>query len=193
MTDDLAQRLLDACVGRPAKIPWPHRILHEAAEAIKHLRLELTEARKLNEVAGTQIKLMTAGLAEARAREGRLQDAHLRIAFQENVSSLSGDPTKWPCTISYLALGGRLEQGKRLDSREALTAPAPDFDPAKEGFQDYLARINEPIPTSEAERRVVDAAYAKVQAKSAQQHDVADDNMRLAIDALAAHQQGEPG
>lgn len=34
-TSDLAQRLRDACDGRPhAKIPWPHRLLHEAAEFV---------------------------------------------------------------------------------------------------------------------------------------------------------------
>ena len=35
---ELAERLKDACHGHPhAKIPWPHRILHEAAAAIERL------------------------------------------------------------------------------------------------------------------------------------------------------------
>lgn len=34
----IAKKLRGACVGHPnAKIPWPHRILHEAAEAIEAL------------------------------------------------------------------------------------------------------------------------------------------------------------
>ena len=40
--DDLVVRLLAACDGHPhAKIAWPHRILHEAAEEILRLRAEL--------------------------------------------------------------------------------------------------------------------------------------------------------
>ena len=39
---DLKQRLLDACLGHPhAKIPWPHRLLHEAAAEIDRLRAAL--------------------------------------------------------------------------------------------------------------------------------------------------------
>ena len=33
----IRQRLLDACVGKPAKIPWPHRLLHDAADHIEKL------------------------------------------------------------------------------------------------------------------------------------------------------------
>lgn len=37
---DLAVRLRAACNGHPhAKIPWPHRILHEAADSIETLRV----------------------------------------------------------------------------------------------------------------------------------------------------------
>lgn len=49
MTDDLTDRLNAACVGRHAGIPWPHRLLHEAAAEIERLRvrvagLEVTNA-----------------------------------------------------------------------------------------------------------------------------------------------------
>ena len=39
MTDDeLIVRIRSACVGHPsAEIPWPHRLLHEAAEALEVL------------------------------------------------------------------------------------------------------------------------------------------------------------
>ncbi len=39
-------RLLDACVGKPAKVPWPHRLLHDAVDAIEALeaRQEKLEA-----------------------------------------------------------------------------------------------------------------------------------------------------
>lgn len=47
-TKELRERLLAACVGHPhAKIPWPHRILHEAASAIERLEAERDETRLL--------------------------------------------------------------------------------------------------------------------------------------------------
>lgn len=37
--NDLPERLRQMCVGHPnAEIPWPHRILHEAADEIVRLR-----------------------------------------------------------------------------------------------------------------------------------------------------------
>jgi len=48
MTDhaELIARLREACNGHPyAKIAWPHRILHEAADAISSLVRERDEAR----------------------------------------------------------------------------------------------------------------------------------------------------
>ena len=45
---DLVERLRAACNGHPhAKIAWPHRILHEAADRIEALERELSEARAL--------------------------------------------------------------------------------------------------------------------------------------------------
>lgn len=44
---DLKQRLREACNGHPqALIPWPHRILHEAAEAIERLEKRSTFLEK---------------------------------------------------------------------------------------------------------------------------------------------------
>lgn len=46
MRADLVDRLRGACDGHPyAKIEWPHRILHEAADEIGKLREELTATR----------------------------------------------------------------------------------------------------------------------------------------------------
>jgi hypothetical protein len=42
---DIVERLRQACNGHPAaKIPWPHRVLHEAAATIEALRKERDEA-----------------------------------------------------------------------------------------------------------------------------------------------------
>jgi len=44
---NLVERLRQACSGHPvAKIAWPHRILHEAADAIERLQKELETARE---------------------------------------------------------------------------------------------------------------------------------------------------
>ena len=48
MTDpaELARRLRENCVGHPnARIPWPHRILHEAAALIETQAREIAELR----------------------------------------------------------------------------------------------------------------------------------------------------
>ena len=46
---DVVKRLLEACNGYPfAKIPWPHRILHEAVEEIQTLRAEIVRLKEYN-------------------------------------------------------------------------------------------------------------------------------------------------
>jgi hypothetical protein len=41
---DVIDRLKAACVGHPhAKIPWPHRLLHDAIAEIKALRTALSQ------------------------------------------------------------------------------------------------------------------------------------------------------
>ena len=40
--NEIASRLRSACTGHPcATIPWPHRLLHEAADEIERLEKEL--------------------------------------------------------------------------------------------------------------------------------------------------------
>ena len=36
---DIVERLKEACIGHPfARIPWPHRLLHDAIAEIERLR-----------------------------------------------------------------------------------------------------------------------------------------------------------
>ncbi len=42
----VVERLKDACVGQPAKIDWPQRVLHDAIDEIEHLRFCLTSRDK---------------------------------------------------------------------------------------------------------------------------------------------------
>lgn len=67
-TRELIERVRAACNGHPhAKIAWPHRILHEAADAlssqaaeIEKLRAVLTDTRAIFTVKyGTDAKLLT--------------------------------------------------------------------------------------------------------------------------------------
>lgn len=66
--DNIREQLLGACVGKPAKIPWPHRLLHEAADHIEALearqaKLEavFTAARVLS-MDGSWRRLLEANL-----------------------------------------------------------------------------------------------------------------------------------
>jgi hypothetical protein len=45
--DELVGRLREACNGHPhAEIPWPHRLLHDAADEIERLNTELQKRDK---------------------------------------------------------------------------------------------------------------------------------------------------
>lgn len=67
-----------------------------------------------------------------------LRAALEQIAFNDGVGSLAGDPSLWPSEIAYVALGGRHKHGQRIDSREALSAPAEPAD--KPVAWQYLCR-----------------------------------------------------
>lgn len=43
--EDICKRLMAACHGFPAKISWPHRLLHDASDEIKRLRSDLATAK----------------------------------------------------------------------------------------------------------------------------------------------------
>jgi hypothetical protein len=49
---DCSDRLRQACNGHPsAEIPWPHRLLHEAAQEIDHLRAQVESLKAaLNDI-----------------------------------------------------------------------------------------------------------------------------------------------
>ena len=44
----LAKQLRDACVGHPkSQIPWPHRVLHEAADLIEQQQADVDALREV--------------------------------------------------------------------------------------------------------------------------------------------------
>ena len=67
---DIRQRLLDVCVGKPAKIPWPHRLLHDAADHIKALeerqvKLEAVVAKETPVIRNFMARINPTKLAAA--------------------------------------------------------------------------------------------------------------------------------
>lgn len=48
------------------------------------------------------------------------EEALIKIAFDPDVSDLAGNPGLWSSTIAYLALGGRIEGGKKLDTKNEV-------------------------------------------------------------------------
>jgi hypothetical protein len=52
---DIIARLSAACVGHPAaRIPWPHRLLHEARDEIERLRSEVIRLNGVIEPTGSR-------------------------------------------------------------------------------------------------------------------------------------------
>jgi len=74
--------------------------------------------------------LLSASLTASLAREAELRKALGRIAFGD-VDDLAGDPSKLTSTIAFTALGGLIEDGRRVNEDElrlALSDPKKDTD-----------------------------------------------------------------
>ena len=63
------QELLDHCHGQPAKVSWPHRVLHDAVATIRTLAAERDKLSKA--LAGALANLADASRAQGEA-EGKL-------------------------------------------------------------------------------------------------------------------------
>jgi hypothetical protein len=69
-TPDIVKRLLDACNGHPdAKIPWPHKLLHDAVEEIRGLIVERAVLKGFVERKNTLIQDLQAQIAELYANK----------------------------------------------------------------------------------------------------------------------------
>ena len=73
--ETISKRLRDECIGNPATIPWPHRILHEAADAldlydarIAALQAERDDDANQLDSARHTVDVLTARIAELEAR-----------------------------------------------------------------------------------------------------------------------------
>ena len=62
LTDRLRRRLLAHCVGRPAAVQWPHRVLHDAEQQLGIMQAEID-------------------VANARATKADAENAALRVQF----------------------------------------------------------------------------------------------------------------
>lgn len=137
---ELLERLSAACAGHPnAKIPWPHRLLHDAVALIQSLRTENTKAREylstllthyhpkcepLPDLMGvcTQIDNMTTEIRSLRTENERQRSevASLRLTlggqtFSADVPDPIGCPIPGMC--AQVAEIGRLRaEIERLDA-----------------------------------------------------------------------------
>jgi hypothetical protein len=48
------------------------------------------------------------------------QDALVQIAFDPDVSDLAANPSKWASIIAFLALGGRIANGRKIDTKDEV-------------------------------------------------------------------------
>ena len=94
------------------------------------------------------------------------REALERIAFDSDVTCLAGNPLLWPSEIAYIALGGRIKDGQRVDTRESLTASAPLYTspPPAAGWDANALDLEVPMPLSVfpetdivAEHRITDS------------------------------------
>ncbi len=54
----------------------------------------------------------------------RMREALLSIAFpgKDGLTEMAANPARWPSMVAYVALGGRIEGGKRLNNHHELAA-----------------------------------------------------------------------
>ena len=84
-TKDIVVRLRENCNGHPhAKIAWPHRILHEAAETIESDRALLERARdeitlSLSHIRDLEEAWRSGAITESDGRGGERSNRNVRI------------------------------------------------------------------------------------------------------------------
>lgn len=122
---DLVDRLKAACVGHPtAEIPWPHRLLHEAADSIEALGAERDQYREwwanLSAAMREQearISTLTAEISErgaaARERNRELAAAEARVAELSNLLAEAAAEMEENCQVegplsSFIFLSKRI-------------------------------------------------------------------------------------
>lgn len=103
MSDDITQQLRAKCIGRPASIQWPHRLLHDAANHIEKLHAELlhSQARETEYQEGFEEGWKAAGKANQK----------LAIAARDMMKTVAG-----------LVSSGQLELKSTKEAGEFLSA-----------------------------------------------------------------------
>lgn len=89
-TDALSQRLKDNCIGHPhAKIPWPHALLHEAADELDWREKQIKMLRGC--LAEHVERLSIAGDARALKKHTGLQSLYDRSVKALNLTAPPAD------------------------------------------------------------------------------------------------------
>ncbi len=120
---DIVQRLKAACVGQPAKVKWPHRLLHDAIALIAELKAEnaslwknVSGLIKTAELGLARVKELEAALTAAHATESGLREVLEQIAEARDAGRHDGLPE--PCPVldadTMFAI-----------ARQALDSPSP--------------------------------------------------------------------
>lgn len=105
-----------------------HNVLADACEGgADLLGLQRYEIEKLRSSINQVLPQIQASRDACLVKMEEMRAALLRIAFpdepdegQEAVSDVASNPGRWTSTIAYEALGGRVEDGVRIDDKEKL-------------------------------------------------------------------------
>lgn len=135
----LSQRLRDACIGHPtAMIPWPHRLLHEAADALADLAARVPVLEQQSSASRLQLDEVMADFVRAdqarQAAEKRLTVLEARGVTEAMVEA--AETALWAGT----KYGERYNSWARRIIEAALAAREPI--PTKPVY-DHLHEENE--------------------------------------------------
>ena len=131
--DALIARLHESCIGHPnAKVPWPHRLLHDAVEALREqLAVDLDQMihmKKMIEALREQVKTTRLEVEQCHAKstcccgdyikDHSIYDGHTPVAMYDY--ALDGAESRAKAAEAHAAeLAGEIEIAKKF-----LTEPA---------------------------------------------------------------------
>ena len=127
---DLVVRLREACDGHPhAKIAWPHRILHEAAEEIERLRSTLSERGKQVDHATFELIDAVIALLEKHAEAIYDLEGFDRVSMAiHNHPASHIDTDKRPAAVSAIApITGEITGNRAKREEPSMLDSTPDF------------------------------------------------------------------
>lgn len=113
--EQLNESLLDAM--HPKAYAWRYRA---AISGTYNVRWNMSDDRDMIQTLVESGKFLVEPLflTEKTPIDTSERDALIKIAFDPDVSDLAANPSRWASIIAYLALGGRIAGGKKLDTQQ---------------------------------------------------------------------------